>query len=322
MPNDNNGEKDIFLYDRQGGTTTLVSRNPSGHSANGRSSQPEISFDGKTITFRSKASNLVPGDVNGIADIFVYDVETGRISLVSKADNGALANGTSLEPSICGDGRFVSYTTDATNLFKNDVNNRRDVVLHDRIKGTNSVATINWQGVLGNGKAHRSFLTPDCRSITYASDASNLVPNDDNAGRDIFVGEIYLPADFAFSYVRAPGAAEPAEIITYTAKLSNIGYLSSTASFASPIPTHTTYVTGSVSAGATYNPGENRIEWQGELEGLSEKVITFAVVVEASLVDPTIIASESTLSGDGYMRILKSTTIVHADQTYLSLVRR
>lgn len=321
VADDNNGQKDVFVYDRLSQTTRLISRDAAGRPANGRSTQSEIALDGKTVTFVSDATNLVPGDTNGKADIFVYEMDTDRISLVSRAEDGAQGNGDSREPSLCGDGRFVSYTTDANNLFPNDANNQRDIILFDRVKGTNSVATKNWEGVYGNGKAHRSFLMPDCRSIAYASDASNLVPGDDNGTRDIFVGDIWLPADLSRSSIYAPGSVKPGDVIIYSFDVRNDGFISSTAGIVSQVPANTSYVPGSASDGAIYDAGDNQIEWQGLVDALSHRQITYSVVVEPSLVDPTVLRSESLLTGDGSEHLLATRTIVNGFQTHMPLVR-
>lgn len=318
-PGDKNEEVDVFLYDRLTKTTTLVSRDANGRSANGRSVQSEISLDGKSITFLSTANNLVPGDTNNQTDIFVYDVETADISRVSKAENGAQANGSSKEPSVCGNGRFISYTTEATNLFANDDNNQRDVIVYDRTNGTNSVATVNWKGELGNSKAHRSYMVPDCRSVAFASDASNLVANDKNISRDIFVGDIGLPADFSSSLVSAPATVQPGDVITYRFSFKNAGYESATAILVSDIPTNTTYLAGSASPGVVYHAGENRIEWQNVIDGTSSQSISFSVVVEQSLVDATAITCESLLSGDGKSRVLTARTVVNGYPTYFPM---
>jgi uncharacterized repeat protein (TIGR01451 family) len=262
VPGDWNRAMDVFLYDRQLGTTRLISRAQSGGQSNGLSSQGKIAHDGQTIVFRSFANNLVAGDTNGVADIFVYDMATGKISRVSMAENGAQANGMSRDASVCGNGRFISYTTEANNLTPGDVNNDRDVILYDREKGTNTIVTVNQDGIYGNKLAHRSFVTPDCRMVAFASDASNLVPGDTNNHRDIFIGDIYLPADFSESAVGYRGTAEPGEVITYTFRLDNDGYESSTAILISKIPTNTTYLAGSASDGAAYDDVANQLEWQ------------------------------------------------------------
>src|SRR5207244_6485753 len=94
VPGDHNGAPDIFLADRDG-KVTRVSVAADGGDANGPSSSPDLSADGRFVVFRSDASNIVPGDTNGAGDVFVRDLQTGTTSLVSAGRDGAPANGAS-----------------------------------------------------------------------------------------------------------------------------------------------------------------------------------------------------------------------------------
>ena len=96
-----------------------------GTEANGASFNPSISADGRFVTYFSDASNLVPGDTNDASDIFVFDRQTGTTTRVSVASDGTEANGGSRLheiPAISADGRFVTYSSDATNLVPGDTN--------------------------------------------------------------------------------------------------------------------------------------------------------------------------------------------------------
>jgi Tol biopolymer transport system component len=106
---------DIFVHDRQTGTTTLVSVDSNGIQGNGDSTLPSISADGRYVTFQSQADNLVVGDTNlsPLSDIFVHDLQTGITTLVSVDSNGIQGNGDSSAPSTSGDGKFVAFDSDA-----------------------------------------------------------------------------------------------------------------------------------------------------------------------------------------------------------------
>lgn len=127
VTSDTNGFMDIFVKDRVTGKTVRISVSSAGTQANGDSYTPTISQDGRYVAFASQATNLVSGDTNGVADIFVHDRdtdangtydETGKIATirVSIHTNGNQANNYSLTPSISDDGRFVAFTSFATNL--------------------------------------------------------------------------------------------------------------------------------------------------------------------------------------------------------------
>ncbi|MFN8428018.1 MAG: hypothetical protein U0X87_17395, partial [Anaerolineales bacterium] len=137
VANDTNGVTDVFLRDRQLGTTTRISVSTSGESANAFSDYPlSISSDGRFVAFNSDASNLVPNDTNNSTDIFVHDNQTGSTERVSVASDGTQADSTSFAPSISANGQFVVFTSRAANLVSGDTNNALDVFVRDRQAGT------------------------------------------------------------------------------------------------------------------------------------------------------------------------------------------
>jgi TolB protein len=132
-PGDSNAATDVFLRDRQTGTTERVSLGTAGVQANGDSYEGDVSGDGRFVVFTSEADNLVPGDSNGLPDIFLRDRQAGTTSRVSLGLNGAQANGEgSANPHISDDGRFVSFGSGAPNLVPGDTNGAWDVFLLDR----------------------------------------------------------------------------------------------------------------------------------------------------------------------------------------------
>jgi Tol biopolymer transport system component len=120
------------VRDRQTGKTELVSVSTSGAQANGYSSYPTISADGRFVAFVSFASNLVPGDTNGKNDVFVRDRQSGKTERVNVSASGAQANNSSTYPAISADGRFVAFESRATNLVPGDTNGRFDVFVAER----------------------------------------------------------------------------------------------------------------------------------------------------------------------------------------------
>lgn len=317
VPNDTNGVSDIFLYDRQMKTTTRISEPPGGGNANGNSHQVQISRDGRFIAFSSAASNLVPGDTNNANDIFLYTVQTGQIERVNLSNTGAQANAVSRDPSVCDDGRYVSYTSEATNLVPGDTNGERDVFLYDVARGETTVVSVNAQGQWGNGRAHRSYITDDCRIIAYATEADNVVPNDTNGERDIFALDIVLPADFSQSSVAVSGAVQPGGQLLYTYTLRNVGMETAVATFSAQIPSNTTYVPGSASGGTFQN---GLVSWSGDLAAGSEYTVSFSVNIPAGLTDFALITNQATLTGDGNTYNLGRTLAVNGLETFLPLI--
>ena len=145
---------DVFVHDRETGLTERVSVDSGGNQGNNDSGsggrwgwgiRPAISGDGRFVAFSSLADNLVAGDTNGFQDVFVHDRETGDTMRVSVDSSGNQASGDSrispYGPAISGDGRFVVFESDASNLFAGDTNGHSDVFVHDRQTGSTSRLT-------------------------------------------------------------------------------------------------------------------------------------------------------------------------------------
>ena len=172
----------------QQGVTTLVSVHSSGALSDNHSYQAAISADGNTVAFYSFATNLVPGDTNGVADVFVHDLQTGATTRVSVDSSGVQGNGACQDFAISGDGRYVVFDSDATNLVANDANGVRDVFLHDRQTGTTERVSINAAGIEGNQFSGNGVsVSNDGRFVAFSSGATNLVPGDTNGTSDVFI---------------------------------------------------------------------------------------------------------------------------------------
>ena len=187
---DSNGFADIFARDLVAGSTTRVSVDSSGNQANGSSGSPDISAEGRFITFLSAADNLVAIDINLGNDVFVHDTKTGVTELVSISSTGIQSNGTCYNPRISADGRYVSFTSTADNLVPGDTNNANDVFVFDRQTGIQTLVSKSSFGAFGNAHSTYSDLSADGQLITFASNATNLVPGDSNGFSDQFVHDL------------------------------------------------------------------------------------------------------------------------------------
>ena len=184
---DGNGRKDIFVHDRQSGETTRISVTTGGVEGNGDSGSPAISSDGRFVAFESVASNLVTGDGNGRKDIFVHDRQSGQTTRVSVATGGQESNGDSSSAAISSDGRFVAFESLASNLVTGDTNRRKDIFVHDRQSGQTSRVSVATAGQEGNGDSGSVAISSDGWFVAFESVANNLVSNDTNGRKDIFV---------------------------------------------------------------------------------------------------------------------------------------
>ncbi len=196
---DTNGTRDIFLFDNQTNTTRRLNLSRQGEQTNGPSNRPVISADGRYVAFESTATNLILGDTNGFSDIFVVDVITGAIDMLSLDASGTRANNSNFRPSISSTGRYVSFESSATNLVSSGTSvgvshiyvRDRDVSGSGTFDTTGNISTVlvsqSSGGTAANGNSLQSVLSADGRYIAFASDATNLVSSDTNVLRDIFL---------------------------------------------------------------------------------------------------------------------------------------
>lgn len=170
-------------------STERINVGPSGE-ANLESDKPAISADGRFVAFHSHATNLVAGDTNNVIDIFVRDRVAGTTTRASVNSQGVQSNGTSYEPSISADGRYVAFWSFGDNLVSGDTNGTWDVFVHDRQLGLTVRASVDSLGNEGNAYAERPVISADGTSVAFWSGASNLVVGDTNGVSDVFVRHI------------------------------------------------------------------------------------------------------------------------------------
>ena len=184
VPNDTNGVTDIFVRDLAAGTTTLVSVSTNGGSANGASTDPVMTPDGRFVAFISSASNLVPNDTNGIPDVFVRDLVAGTNSLVSVGAGTPFSSTNPIvaTPIMTPDGRYVAFFSSATNLVSSVPNTSPgEVYVRDRVAGTTTWASTNAAAIvsamigLSGVPAYHPRLSDDGRYVAFK--AGSTLPN-------------------------------------------------------------------------------------------------------------------------------------------------
>jgi Tol biopolymer transport system component len=188
VPGDTNGQLDIFVRDLRTGSTERVSVDSAGAEADGPSAGVSMSADGRWITFSSWASNLVPGDVNGVQDVFLHDRQTGETRRISETAEGVGGEGESHSPAISSNGMFVAYSTRANNLVSEPLGTYHYIFVHDLQTESTWHASVDSLGEFAHGDCDtRPSITPDGRYVAFATDAYNLAVPDLNWVSDIFV---------------------------------------------------------------------------------------------------------------------------------------
>jgi Tol biopolymer transport system component len=183
---------DRYVYDPDhrlfdiGCQTRLVAVASTGKHFNGQSSTPSISRNGRVVAFLSQTTRLVPG---GLLQTYAHDLVTSRTELVSQSSGGVPANAeTFVTPwAVSGDGRYVVFNSQATNLVSQKIIHLA-VFLRDRQAGTTTLVAHGLTGISpGCGKA---TISDDGRKISFYSGANDLVPGDTNDESDIFVKDL------------------------------------------------------------------------------------------------------------------------------------
>ncbi|MFN0244144.1 MAG: hypothetical protein ACKVWV_14740 [Planctomycetota bacterium] len=188
---DTNSIADVFVRDMVAGTTARVNVSSTGAQADGplhASSTIAISSDGQRVAFASLAANLVPGDTNTAADVFVHDRTDGSTRRVSVGTGGVQTNAHSHRPAISGNGRYVAFVSDAEMLVPDDSNAHTDVFLHDLVTGRTERVSVGSSGQQGNLSSDSEItISGDGRFVAFGSRSTNLAPGDGNASMDVFL---------------------------------------------------------------------------------------------------------------------------------------
>ena len=182
VPGDTNGWSDVFVYDRDAGTTNRISVAADGAQADGASSAPDISADGRYVVFESAANNLVPGHAphrpGYSPDIYLKDLHTGSVSLLSVSTGGdpVAPGGSSWTPSISGDGRVVAFMTVGDGLVPADTFQARQVYTRDLVTGTTELISVDAAGEAVAGDSYNPDVNRDGTVVAFRTGAS-VVPD-------------------------------------------------------------------------------------------------------------------------------------------------
>lgn len=178
----------VVVYDRQTGSTTLVSHDTAGRPGNASSRHASISADGSSIAFESDAA-LTPDDRDGTTDVDLWTAASGAVQRISATPGGGQADGPSTEPSISGTGAIVAFTSSATNLTADPGQspNVSQVFAWQAAGGSISLVSLAAGGDAGSRASGDPAISEDGRVVAFDSDATKLVGGDSNGVTDVFL---------------------------------------------------------------------------------------------------------------------------------------
>src|SRR4028119_1476418 len=182
VPGDTNRDFDIFVRDTLTNTTIGVSVDSAVNQGNTYSYSPSISADGRFVAFISNIynpSNIMVADALEDTEIFVRDTLTNTTTRLSVDSAGNQGNGSSSDPSISADGRFVAFSSDASNIVPGDTNNRDDIFVWDTLTNTTTRVSVDSAGNQRNSGSYSPSISADGRFVAF----------DDTSPPSLFIGD-------------------------------------------------------------------------------------------------------------------------------------
>jgi Tol biopolymer transport system component len=189
LPGDTNGTLDVYVA-CDGAVTCRASVSSSGTEADHMSFLPALNADGTIVAFKSNATNLVTGDLNQAADVFVHNCVSGETQRVSIGQEGQEGNDIAIPPSISGDGRFVAFGSFASNLLQGQsTGGYSQVYVRDLQRQTTTLVSSALDGQPGNGSVPDvpPSITLDGQWVAFESLASDLVPGNTFGYMDVYI---------------------------------------------------------------------------------------------------------------------------------------
>ena len=212
-PLDINQYVDTYVHDRWTSKSKLAALTYTGVGSASGTSSGQLSGNGRYLAFSTSGTDVVPGDTNGKSDIFVRELVLGTTVRANVSSSGAQANNNCFDPAISADGRYVGFTTLATNLVSPPTNGAGHVFVKDLLTGAVSLKSVSSTGVPNNNFSQRVVLSADGSVTVWTSATDVLVPGDTNDAYDVFARECRVTKPTSWCLAQANSLGCPATVV-------------------------------------------------------------------------------------------------------------
>lgn len=299
---DDNNRSDIFVYDRDDNGIERVSERQDGTDNTAGSFFPAISGDGRFVVFEAGDGNLVGSDTNGRSDIFLHVRDSNAIERISLQTDGGQANDDNVQASISNDGRYVTFTSAATNL-DDRFGNVTNIFVRDRQNSTTISVSYTEDDEPGNQNSDTPRISGNGRYIVFASGATNLLPEDTNSRADVYLWDKDAAPPAELSFTVTPSVARAGSIFTgqLTAFTPNVS-VSITVN-GQGVGSLLTDSNGNATFGLNSSNASDGRYYVRVFDGTNERLAVFVVAANAPLVSGNPPVIYSLPAGIGYRAI-------------------
>jgi Tol biopolymer transport system component len=191
---DNNGYDDVYVHDRKTGATVRASVTSDHKGVMADAVDPSLSANGRYVAFDSDGA-FVPSDANGVEDVYVHDLKSGKTKLASVRSDGDPTDQDSKYPSISGDGRYVAFQS-YDNSMTSDPEGQfpgvdEDVFVRDMKAGATTRVSIKANGQEADPGSQQNILpaiSANGKFVAFTADAyGDFAPTDNNTAADVYV---------------------------------------------------------------------------------------------------------------------------------------
>jgi Tol biopolymer transport system component len=194
----------VYLIRRASGVSVRLNVSSAGQVPAGQSVSPTVSADGRYVAFMSRADLTCAGeptcpreppDRNGVADVYLRDTATNTTTRVSRGHSGRDPDGPSYDPAVSGDGRYVAFVSEASNLTSDSSKHAANVYVRDMVTGVTELVSRNARGRQANGPSIHPAVSHDGSMVAFQSLASDFLCKDQcqNGQRDInLVSDVFV----------------------------------------------------------------------------------------------------------------------------------